>query len=127
VDEAGDDQEPTLKEALAQAHARAREPHTETDRLRADIEATRAQLGELSRRWRETLDLRLQLRRHPLVFFAGAVLIVAAVSGVGAALSASRRRRRRSPAASRRPTSAAARLVTALLLRRLGASGRSPA
>jgi len=78
----------------------------ESDRLRADIDATHRRLeillGELDRRRREAFDLRLQMRRHPLAFAAGAVLALAAVGG-GTALAIARvrrqHRRRWSPAA----------------------------
>ncbi len=75
------------------------------DRLRADIDATHRRLegllGELDRRRREAFDVRLQARRHPLFFAAGAALALGAVGG-GTALAIARihrRRRGRSPAA----------------------------
>jgi hypothetical protein len=77
----------------------------ESDRLRADIDATHHRLegllGELDRRRREALDVRLQMSRHPLVFVAGAALALGVLGG-GTALAIARvrqqRRRRRSPA-----------------------------
>jgi hypothetical protein len=50
--------------------------HRESERVREDIDATHRRLerllGELDRRRREALDIRLQMRRHPLIFAAGA-------------------------------------------------------
>jgi len=78
----------------------------ESDRLRTDIDATHRRLerllGELDRRRREALDLKLQMRRHPVAFAVGGALVLAAVGG-GTSLAIMRmqrrRRRRHSPAA----------------------------
>ncbi len=122
---------------------------SESDRLRADIDATHRRLegllGELDRRRREAFDVRLQMQRHPLVFAAGAALALGAVGG-GTALAIARvrrsRRQRGSSAArlwrlwqlSRRPgvigarrsartswlLGTAVKVVAAILVRRLG-------
>lgn len=78
----------------------------ESDRLRADIDATHRRLegllGELDRRRREAFDVKLQMRRHPVAFAVGAVLALAAVGG-GTSLAIMRiqrsRRLRHSPTA----------------------------
>lgn len=69
--------------------------HHEGERLREDIDATHRRLegllGELDRRRREAFDIRLQMRRHPVIFAAGAVLALGAVGG-GTALAIARMR-----------------------------------
>lgn len=123
--------------------------HRESDRLREDIDATHRRLegllGELDRRRREAFDVRLQMRRHPLIFAAGAALALSAVGG-GTALAIARmrrsRRRRRSTmaglwrlshlhtdGANSSPRvgwllSLAAKVATAILVRRLGGRAR---
>lgn len=126
--------------------------HSESDRLREDIDATHHRLegllGELDRRRREAFDIRLQMRRHPVIFIAGAALALGAVGG-GAALAIARMRRtrqRRHPPSLRlmrlwrlsgRPVdgansspsagwllSLAAKVATAILVRRLGGRRR---
>lgn len=128
--------------------------HRDSERLREDIDATHRRLegllGELDRRRREAFDIRLQMRRHPVIFIAGAALALGAVGG-GTALAIARmrrlQRRRHSPSlrlmrlwrlsgrpvdgASNSPSagwllSLAAKVATAILVRRLGgrASGR---
>ena len=71
---------------------------TDSDRLRADIDATHRRLegllGELDRRRREAFDVKLQMRRHPVAFTVGAVLALAAVGG-GTSLAIMRIQRRR--------------------------------
>ena len=90
-----DAREPGLK-ALEHSPAGA---HRDSEQVRADIEATRAHLGgllgELARRRREAVDVRLQMRRHPLAFAAGAVLLVGAVGGLGTLAVLRRRHQRR--------------------------------
>lgn len=70
----------------------------ESDRLRVDIDATHRRLegllGELDRRRREAFDLKLQMRRHPVVFAVGAALVLAALGG-GTSLAVMRMQRRR--------------------------------
>ena len=70
----------------------------DSDRLRADIDATHRRLegllGELDRRRREAFDLKLQMRRHPVAFAVGAALVLAAVGG-GTSLALVRIQRRR--------------------------------
>lgn len=70
------------------------------DRVAGDIDRLRGELGrivsELDRRGHEALDVRLQLRRHPLAA-AIAVGAAAAVLGGLVALAVRRRRQRRSP------------------------------
>ena len=71
---------------------------SESDRLRADIDATHRRLegllGELDRRRREAFDVRLQMRRHPAAFAVGAALALGALGG-GTTLVIARVRRRR--------------------------------
>lgn len=128
--------------------------HRESERLREDIDATHRRLegllGELDRRRREAFDIRLQMRRHPVIFIAGAALALGAVGG-GTALAIARlrrlqRRRLHSPSLrlmrlwrlSGRPVdgansspsagwllSLAAKVATAILVRRLGGRARS--
>jgi hypothetical protein len=61
-------------------------PAAQISRLRAEIGATRDELGsyltELDRRRHEALDLRLQVRRHPGVLIAVGVAIAAVTAGV---------------------------------------------
>jgi hypothetical protein len=126
--------------------------HRESDRLREDIDATHRRLegllGELDRRRREAFDIRLQMRRHPVIFAAGAALALGALGG-GTALAISRmrraQRRRHSPSlrlmrlwrlsgppvdgANASPRagwllSLAAKVATAILVRRLGGRRR---
>jgi len=126
---------------------------SDSDRLRADIDATHRRLegllGELDRRRREAFDVRLQMRRHPLAFGIGAALALGALGG-GTALVIARvrrqRRQRRSPALrlarlwrlSSRPDmvhndesgrmgwllTTAAKVAAAILVRRLGGRPR---
>jgi hypothetical protein len=120
--------------------------HRESERLREDIDATHRRLegllGELDRRRREAFDIRLQMRRHPVIFAAGAALALGALGG-GTALAIARMRRlqgrRRSTMAGRLRRlshlhvdganssprvgwwlSLAAKVATAILVRRLG-------
>ncbi len=83
-------------------HGAAKSAGSESDRLRAEIDATHRRLegllGDLDRRRREAFDLRLQMRRHPLIFAAGAALALGALGGSTALVVARmRRQRRRSP------------------------------
>ncbi len=100
-----DAREPGVNSALERSGAGG--AHRDSEQVRADIEATRAHLGgllgELARRRREAFDARLQLRRHPLAFAAGAVLLVGAVGGLGALAVSRRRQRRRRPGAALLP------------------------
>jgi hypothetical protein len=70
------------------------------EREAGDIDRLRGELGrlisELDRRRHEALDVRLQLRRHPLAA-AVAVSAAALVLGGLVAVAVRRRRRRRSP------------------------------
>ena len=81
-------------------------PERESDRLRADIDATHRRLegllGELDRRRREAFDVKLQMRRHPVAFAVGAALALGAVGGgtaFGIARIHRRHRQRHSPSA----------------------------
>jgi hypothetical protein len=123
--------------------------HRESERLREDIHATHRRLegllGELDRRRREAFDIRVQMRRHPVIFAAGAALALGALGG-GTALAIARMRRlqgrRRSTmarlwrlshlhvdGANSSPRvgwwlSLAAKVATAILVRRLGGRAR---
>lgn len=70
------------------------------ERVEGEIDRLRGELGrlvsELDRRRHEALDLRLQLRRHPLATVI-AVSAAAVVVGGVVALALRQRRRRRSP------------------------------
>jgi hypothetical protein len=72
-------------------------PERESDRLRADIDATHRRLegllGELDRRRREAFDVKLQMRRHPVAFAVGAALALGALGG-GTAFAIARIHRR---------------------------------
>jgi hypothetical protein len=61
------------------------------DGLRSRLSAL---LDELGRRRREALDLRRQMRRHPMVFAAAAVLVASAVALQIVRVRARRRRER---------------------------------
>jgi len=69
----------------------------EVARLTEDIDTIRNNLDglidELDRRRREAMDVRLQVRRHPVTFGIG-VVAVAALIGGGVALLVARQRRR---------------------------------
>lgn len=62
-------------------------PAVEVNRLRTEIDETRDELGvyvsELDRRRHEVMDLKLQVRKHPVV----ALVAVAAAVGIGLALA----------------------------------------
>ena len=90
-----------MRAASTNGHGGARSANgagSESDRLRADIDATHRRLegllGELDRRRREAFDVRLQMRRHPVAFAVGAALALGAMGG-GTALVVARTRRRR--------------------------------
>ena len=98
-----------MREASSDGHGEGKSTDgagSESDRLRADIDATHRRLegllGELDRRRREAFDVRLQMRRHPVAFVVGAALALGAIGG-GTTLAVMRIRRRRrlqrSPAA----------------------------
>jgi hypothetical protein len=62
-------------------------PAMEVNRLRTEIDDTRDELGvfvsELDRRRHEVMDIKLQVRKHPVV----ALVAVAAAVGIGLALA----------------------------------------
>jgi hypothetical protein len=76
-----------------------------SDQLLGDIQSIRGHLdelvGELSRRGHQALDLRRQLRRHPLGFVLGAIALCGLVGGAVAVSLARRRRARAVPPLSR--------------------------
>lgn len=80
----------------------AGDPAREADLLHDDIRRIRGNLGqlidELDARRRHAMDVRMQVRRHPVVTAAVAVALLGVVGGA-IALGVSRRRRRRTPAA----------------------------
>jgi len=81
----------------------ARELETEITEIRSRLDRS---LAELDRRRHELTDVRLQVRRHPLVAVAAGVTVLALVGGVAYAVWASRQRNK--------PVSKARRLKHAL-------------
>jgi len=67
----------------------ARELETEITEIRSRLDRS---LAELDRRRHELTDVRLQVRRHPLVAVAAGVTVLALVGGVAYAVWASRQR-----------------------------------
>jgi hypothetical protein len=78
------------------------DPARSADRLLEDIQVIRGNLGsligELDQRRRRAFDVRLQVRRHPLVAVATVTLLAGMVGGA-IALGISMRRRHRTPRA----------------------------
>ena len=81
----------------------ARELETEITEVRSRLDRS---LAELDRRRHELTDVRLQVKRHPMVAVAAGVTVVAILGGVGYAIWAARQRQR--------PMSKAQRLRKAL-------------
>jgi len=81
----------------------ARELESEIGEIRSRLDRS---LAELDRRRHELTDVRLQLRRHPMVAVAAGVTVVALLGGVAYAVWASRQRNK--------PVSRARRLKHAL-------------
>jgi len=81
----------------------ARELETEITEIRSRLDRS---LAELDRRRHELTDVRLQVRRHPMVAVAAGVTVLALVGGVAYAVWASRQRNK--------PVSKARRLKHAL-------------
>ncbi|HEX9573925.1 MAG TPA: hypothetical protein VF994_07495 [Myxococcales bacterium] len=81
----------------------ARELETEITEIRSRLDRS---LAELDRRRHELTDVRLQVRRHPMVAFAAGVTVLALVGGVAYAVWAARQRNK--------PVSKARRLKHAL-------------
>ncbi|HWE26032.1 MAG TPA: hypothetical protein VG496_19000 [Myxococcales bacterium] len=77
----------------------AREIESEITEIRSRLDRG---LAELDRRRHELTDVRLQVRRHPMIAVGAGVLVVALVGGVAYAVWASRQRQK--------PLSKAARL-----------------
>jgi hypothetical protein len=67
----------------------ARELETEITEIRSRLDRS---LAELDRRRHELMDVRLQVRRHPMVAVAAGVTVVALLGGVAYAVWASRER-----------------------------------
>jgi len=67
----------------------ARELETEITEIRSRLDRS---LAELDRRRHELTDVRLQVRRHPMVAVAAGVTVLALVGGVAYAVWASRQR-----------------------------------
>jgi hypothetical protein len=90
-------------------------PRQDVGRVAGEIDSLRGELGglvaELDRRRREAVDLRLQLRRHPVLVasvVAGAAILV---GGALAALVTARRHRQRPSVRARNTRRALARLL----------------
>lgn len=85
-------------------------------RVSGEIDSLRGELGalvaELDRRRHEALDLRLQVRRHPVAAALVAVALAAAVGGLVAFAVRDRRRRRRPSVRARETRRAIARLLS---------------
>ena len=81
----------------------ARELETEITEIRSRLDRS---LAELDRRRHELTDVRLQVRRHPMVAVAAGVTVLALVGGVAYAVYAARQRNK--------PVSKARRLKHAL-------------
>jgi hypothetical protein len=83
------------------SHNRSEHPARQADLLQQDIRDIRGNLGsligELNERRRRALDVRFQLRRHPLRAMLTSLAFFGAVGAAGGALAlaAARRRRRR--------------------------------
>ena len=76
----------------------ARELETEITEIRSRLDRS---LAELDRRRHELTDVRLQIRRHPMVAVAAGVTVVALLGGVAYAIYASRQRNKPIPKARR--------------------------
>ena len=89
--------------ADGQPRKMARELETEITEIRSRLDRS---LAELDRRRHELTDVRLQIRRHPMVAVAAGVTVLALVGGVAYAVYAARQRNK--------PVSKARRLKHAL-------------
>jgi hypothetical protein len=76
----------------------ARELETEITEIRSRLDRS---LAELDRRRHELTDVRLQVRRHPMIAVAAGVTVVALLGGVAYAIYAARQRNKPIPKARR--------------------------
>ncbi|BDG08407.1 hypothetical protein [Anaeromyxobacter paludicola] len=92
-------------------------PRRHARELEGEIESLRGELGdlvsELDRRRHELLDLRLQLRRHPVAFGVAGVSVVLVLGGAVAVMVNARERRRRPTERARRLGKALSRMIDA--------------